>query len=96
VLAPDLAELASSTSPLNTLLTVDPSLLEEVDEDETDVRPTALVTLFRLSTVSKAGPLLKKSTRIKVGWRPPYAVLHLVAVLPRLPVPPDGAFTVDT
>lgn len=97
VLAPDLAELASSTKPLNTLLIVVASLVEVDDEDEeTDVRPTALVTLLSLSTVSKAGPLLKKSTRMKVGCRPEYAALQVVAALPRLPFPPDGALVVET
>ena len=71
-------------------------VLDEVEDDESDVRPTALVTLFRLSTVSNAGPLLKKSTRMNVGWRPPYAVLQVLAALPRFPVPPEGAFVVDT
>lgn len=60
---PDLADAASSTSALNTLLVDEASLVEDAEVD-TDVRPTALVTLFKLSTVSIAGPRLKKSTRI--------------------------------
>lgn len=40
-----------------------------------------------------AGPWSKKSTRIKVGAFP-YAVLQLLAVSPRLPIPPDGALVV--
>jgi len=60
----------------------------------TGVRPTGLVTLFSLSTVSIAGPWSKKSTRMNVGCRPEYWLLHEVAASPRLPVPPDAPFVV--
>ena len=64
---PALADVANSTRSLKTPLMLD-ALLDEVTADvEMDERPTALVTLFKRSTASIAGPVLKKSTKMNVG-----------------------------
>merc|ERR1711939_502903 len=60
---------------------------------DTVARPTGFVTPFRPSTISIAGPTLKKSTTMNVGARP-YSLLHRLAEAPRFPVPPPGAFVV--
>lgn len=92
-LEPDLAFWTTSTRPLKTFLYVDAVLVSEMAV--TFFRPVGELTPLSLSTVSMAGPLSKKSTRMKLGCRL-HASLHLEAASPRFPVPPEGAFVVET
>jgi len=52
-------------------------------------------TPFNRSTVSRAGPTLKKSTMMNVGAFP-YIDVQFVAASPRLPTEPDGALVFMT